>query len=718
MKQRRLKSKNALTNEALSRAPNRPTASFKFQKRPDRARKRREPFSIHETSFTSCVSGHYDTAWARAFDRPNKPTRTRNVSRNGVKNGVKNGLKMKKQILGDGSEMRKKGGVDTGSKPHPEAQSRHGASLGSVLSLRPQKIEMDPESFLSNISKSRGMKNEIHPRSQRIDTQQLEPSPAKFNPLALRSGATVNSNRISTSHSHLTLSSIQTASSITSSHRAQQYAFNKKLQTRPKTQRDISGPKHTTFLANIGTNAESENYLTMGDLDQKSVRDFRRVANFVAALLFFDMLFLVLGFALEGGHLRTESTACKLGSLGLTYLIFFINTAYLLVTFKNISEFSSPRDFRRLSLVGSRRQLLIVFQAVFAVCLLQMHIPNTLCQRTSLFFDSYALLTIFLHSVVFYVNFRQCDQAAKTCSFSEAVQSEMAESVAASTHMTEFVNGGNSFCFFDKHESQKQRKKRRMKMKRERKKRIQNRAPIKVSQDIYIEDLGQNPNKIDNQPPSQDNNHKENDKNTSNLNKSDTESGNVQISKDLTPTQNLNIKENPEKVENQQNLSGAESNQTPDSYRKLSCHAPKNDTQSPVPSKFKQNPSKPENPHNFSTSQIEAAISEIPERRNKKIRARKTRKNRRRESECSQGIRVSFNRGQSFTIGEAPANPLKDIEIESDQEDCALELEDLCLSIDETFDMESMTMGSVFETPTRRLEDEFRTMCMSARVKV
>lgn len=712
MKQRRLKSKNALAKKNHSRTLDRPVASFKFQKRRERVRRERKPASIQQTSFTSCVSGHFDTAWARAFDRPKKTIPVKNVSKNGVKNAFGDDLKCENRVSGAVTKMSKKGDRDVLASKNFSIQSHHGANFGSVLSLRPQKIDMEPESFLSGITQYQGTQNPKNLYSLKNESQQADPSLAMFNPLALRSGTTVNSNRISTSHSHLTKSSIQTASSLTSSHRAQQYAVNKKLQSKNKTQRDISRPKHTTFLANIGSNADAENYLTMGDLDQKSVRDFRRVANFVAALLFFDMLFLVLGFALEGRHLRTEGTACKLGSLGLTYIIFFINTAYLLVTFKNISEFSSPRDFRRLSLVGSRRQLLIVFQAVFAVCLLQMHVPNTLCKRTSLFFDSYALLTIFLHSIVFYVNFRQCDQAGKTCSFSEAVQSEMAESVAASTHMTEFAKAGNSFCIFEKSQAQKRRKKRRM----GRKRRFQKRAPIKVSQEVFNEDLPMESQKIEAHNSLENDNHLENNKISSNLNKSDRKSGNVQISKNISDPQLSDPKEMTLKIENQQNLSGAESNRTPDSYRKLSSHALKTEIESPNPTQNEPNSSKRDHFQKFSPSQIEEIISEIPDRRVKKTRARKNRKNRKRESQSSQGIRVSFNRGHSFTIGEAPANPLKDLEMESDLEDCALELEDLCLSIDETFDMESVATGSVFETPTRRLEDEFRGMCMSAGV--
>ena len=44
---------------------------------------------------------------------------------------------------------------------------------------------------------------------------------------------------------------------------------------------------------------------------------------------------------------------------------------------------------------------------------------------------------------------------------------------------------------------------------------MQKRAPIKVSQDIYVEDLGRNPKEMDSEQSPQDNNHSENHKTTS-----------------------------------------------------------------------------------------------------------------------------------------------------------------------------------------------------------
>ena len=747
MKQRRLKTKQTHPGSNSFRAPTRPSASFNFQKRLPRTKKTLHSVSFHNTSFTSCFSGNLETAWGRTLDR--EPARR--PSKNGIHDRFRNAIQTEGTI-GQVSEfdknlahLERRGGAVT---------SRPLASSRLTASLRPQTLkDQHPKAMAQKPTHTQ-------PDCLKLTIDHVDHNGLHLNPKHSDSRTIQNiaPSHSSVSHSH---ASMTTAQSL--SHSRQLRANNSKCNRRStKSQRPISGPKHTTFLSNIGSTADSDMYLTMEDLDQKSVRDFRRVAHLVAALLFFDMLFLVLGFAVEGRHLLHETTTCKLGSLGLTYIVFFIDVGYLLATFNNLGQFGSPRDFRKLTLVSSRRQLLLVFQIVFAVCLLQMHLPNSVCTRTSLFFDSFALLTVFLHSIVFYANFRQCEHAAKTCSFSEAVQSEIAESVAASvSHMDDINKPQNgdlasakevfegSFCLYP----QPRAPKRRTKRSRRRRRRVRAQRPKVMNEQCWEEDSGcKDDISGQNSVEQNDTNNDENIENTQNDQIKNNDSGNTlkhdlrsengpQASNDSQKDQcsqqkmleegnvqnsNLTNGDKPDSsksikrnAENQQNRSGALQNFTPDSYLKLSSPtlafnlskhmthlAPEQANISPQ----SNSPNDDQNKNKIENNKIKAHQTVNPKslKTSPKFHPYK----RDTKPQISNGIRVSFDKGSFAVMDLSQSIEYRETEIGSDLEDSGLE--DLCLSVDDDFDMEGLGAGSVFETPTKRLEDEFRKTCMSA----
>lgn len=752
MKQRRLKTKQTHPGSNSFRAPTRPSASFNFQKRLPRAKKTLHSLSFHNTSFTSCFSGNLETAWGRTLDR--EPARL--PSKNGINDRFRNAIQTEGTI-GEVSEFDKN--LTDLERRGGSVTSRPLASSTLPASLRPQTLkDQHPKAMAQKPAHTQ-------PDCLRLTIDDVDHNGHHSKPKHSHSHTikSIAPDHSSVSHSH---ASMTTAQSI-SQNKLQRAKNSKRNRRSTKSQRPISAPKHTTFLSNIGSTADSDMYLTMEDLDQKSVRDFRRVAHLVAALLFFDMLFLILGFAIEGRHLLHETTTCKLGSLGLTYIVFFIDVGYLLATFNNLGQFGSPRDFRKLTLVSSRRQLLLVFQIVFAVCLLQMHLPNSVCTRTSLFFDSFALLTVFLHSIVFYANFRQCEHAAKTCSFSEAVQSEIAESVAASvchmddnnkTHNGDLASAKEvfegSFCLYPPPRAPKRRTKRS----RRRKRRVRAQRPKVMNEQCWEEDSGckddisgqhsVNQNDTNNDENIQNiQNHQINHNDSGNTTQNDLKSENgpqasKHSQKDKSSQQKLpeegnvhNLKHtNADKrkssnsikrnAENQQNRSGALKNFTPDSYLKLSSPTLALDLAkhlthfAPVQANITPQTNLPyddQNENENENNQIKTDQTVIPKSLIK-ISPKFHSYKRESKPQTSNGIRVSFDKGPFAVMNLSQSIQYGEPDIGSDAEDSGIE--DLCLSVDDDFDMEGLGAGSVFETPTKRLEDEFRKTCMSAGLGV
>ena len=196
-----------------------------------------------------------------------------------------------------------------------------------------------------------------------------------------------------------------------------------KVQLKSNKRNDVS------FFSNVNSYSQNQEelYLTIDDLDQKSITSFKQASSLVSSLLVFNIAFILLAFTFERTNLMKESLSCRASQITITYLMFFGSVVYLSVTIRNLKVFSSPKDFQNLYLVGSRRQVLGIYQAMIALIFLEMQIGKETCQRISFSINTLGMFTLICQTCVLLINLKICNDVKKACELSVAMESDESE---------------------------------------------------------------------------------------------------------------------------------------------------------------------------------------------------------------------------------------------------------------------------------------------------
>ena len=211
--------------------------------------------------------------------------------------------------------------------------------------------------------------------------------------------------------------------------------------------------KTTSFFSTIHSSKSATSgalYLTMEDLDQQSIRNFRLSSQFVTCLLGLNLLYIMVSFLVQRHDLLNESITCKATNISLTYLLFFLTAAYMALTIRNLKIFSSPKDFKNIYVVRSKKSVFMLFIGMISINTVLAECTTFLC--TNIQFPVYTLcMTVLVsHILILLANFKIANEIRKDCEFSIAMESEESESTsAANAHIkksTEKFEG--SFCIY------------------------------------------------------------------------------------------------------------------------------------------------------------------------------------------------------------------------------------------------------------------------------
>lgn len=227
--------------------------------------------------------------------------------------------------------------------------------------------------------------------------------------------------------------------------------------------------KTTSFFSTVQSTKSANSqtlYLTMEDLDQQSIRNFRLSSKFVAGLLSLNLLCMILAFSLQRSLLVHENLACKACNISLTYTLFFLTSAYLALTLRNLKVFSGPKDFKNVLFVRSKKSVVGLFVCISGLACVLGQSTSVLCQ--SVLFPVYTLCLLVLASqtLILFANFKIADEIRKDCEFSIAMESEESNSVSAKNSQSGAANQEKfegSFCIY---QSSKRGKRKRWKKRR------------------------------------------------------------------------------------------------------------------------------------------------------------------------------------------------------------------------------------------------------------
>ena len=213
--------------------------------------------------------------------------------------------------------------------------------------------------------------------------------------------------------------------------------------------------KTTSFFSTVQSSKSSKSqtlYLTMEDLDQRSIRNFSLSSQFVAGLLGINLLYMMLTFTLQRSTLVKEDLACKACNISLTYLLFFLNAAYLALTVRNLKIFSGPKDFKNVLFVRSKKFVLGLFAGITGVTCLLGQTTSVLCENIRFPVYTLCMVVCVSQTLILLANFKIANEIRKDCEFSIAMESE--ESASVSGQGTGSKVGKNSekfegsFCIY------------------------------------------------------------------------------------------------------------------------------------------------------------------------------------------------------------------------------------------------------------------------------
>lgn len=223
--------------------------------------------------------------------------------------------------------------------------------------------------------------------------------------------------------------------------------------------------KTTSFFSTMQS-TKSENtqslYLTMEDLDQQSIRNFRLSSKFVAGLLTVNLLCMVLTFTFQRSLLVEESLPCKACNISLTYTLFFLTSAYLALTLRNLKIFTGPKDFKNVLFVRSKKSVVILFICISGLACLLGQTTSVLCH--DVVFPVYILCMVVLMSqtLILLANFKIANEIRKDCEFSIAMESEESGSVSAKNAQGQPIRNQEkfegSFCIYQSSTREKRKK--------------------------------------------------------------------------------------------------------------------------------------------------------------------------------------------------------------------------------------------------------------------
>ena len=231
--------------------------------------------------------------------------------------------------------------------------------------------------------------------------------------------------------------------------------FGKSSSTLTSSQRHLKSKtesmKTTSFFSTIQSSKSSKSqtlYLTMEDLDQRSIRNFKLSSQFVSGLLGINLLYMMLAFTLQKSILIKENLACKACNISLTYLLFFLTAAYMALTVRNLKVFTGPKDFKKVLFVRSKKFVLGLFAGISGVACLLGQTTSVLCQNIRFPVYTVCLLVFASQTLILLANFKIANEIRKDCEFSIAMESEESGSVSAQGNGSKTEKFEGSFCIY------------------------------------------------------------------------------------------------------------------------------------------------------------------------------------------------------------------------------------------------------------------------------
>ena len=210
--------------------------------------------------------------------------------------------------------------------------------------------------------------------------------------------------------------------------------------------------KTTSFFSTVESSKSSKSqslYLTMEDLDQRSGRNFRLSSQFVSGLLGVDLLFMMLVFTFQRHTLARESLACKASNIALTYLIFFLCACYMSLTVRNLRVFAGVKDFKNVLLVRSKQFVVGAFALISGLTCLLGQTNTILCDEVRFPVFTTCLVVLFSQTLVLLANLRISNEIRKDCEFSIAMESEESGTVSAKGEQPKYNEKfEGSFCIY------------------------------------------------------------------------------------------------------------------------------------------------------------------------------------------------------------------------------------------------------------------------------